>query len=162
MSKDRTACRVAARSAAAVLCLLLATAGCATGRTTQISTLAADYLAIATPANHRLDVEVDGYADNEHHDLAAAESALRAQAATERWFDRHLIKIRFLPRLAATARALVLVNQRRVALTLRQAQSPSIPVLLSFDGSHKAADAAVEAQVRIIRRALGLPPPGNS
>src|SRR5215469_10787646 len=49
--------------------------------------LAAEYLAIATPANHRLEGEENGYTASAHRNLAAAESALRAQAATERWFD---------------------------------------------------------------------------
>jgi hypothetical protein len=34
--------------------------------------------------------------------------------------------------------------------------------LLSFAHRHKAADAAVEAPVRVIRRDLGLPPPSDS
>ena len=34
--------------------------------------------------------------------------------------------------------------------------------LVSFTGLHRAADAAVEAQVRILRRDLGLPPPESS
>lgn len=172
----------AAYSVAAVLCLLLATAGCSTHATatsgnahaqrtaagspantgSDINALAADYLAIALPANHRLDTEVDGYTDHEHDNLAAAESALRAEAATERRFDRLLIKIPFPPRIAATARALVRANQSRAELTMRQARSSSIPALLSFTTRHKAADAAVEAQVRIIRRDLGLPPPETS
>ena len=42
------------------------------------------YLAIARPANHRLEVEVDGYRERERNDLAAAQRYLRAQAATER------------------------------------------------------------------------------
>jgi len=55
------------------------------------------YLAIAVPANHRLDQEVEGFADHERSDLAAAEADLRAEAATERWFDRRLATIRFRP-----------------------------------------------------------------
>jgi hypothetical protein len=124
--------------------------------------LSASYLAIAVPANHRLDHEMDGFREHRRHDLAVAESYLRAQAATERWFDRRLQRITFPPRIAAVARALVRANQRRVRLTELQARSSSIAKLLSFTSRHKAADAAVEAQVRVIRKALGLPPPAAS
>jgi hypothetical protein len=124
--------------------------------------LARAYLAIAEPANHRLDVEVDAYDDAAHHDLAAAASALRAQAATERQFDRELARIGFPPRVAATARALIRVNEIRARLATREANAASIPQLLTFTGAHTVADAQVEAQVRIIRSQLGLPPPETS
>jgi len=124
--------------------------------------LAAAYLAIAQPANRRLDAEVDGFTDHEHQDLAAAEAVLRAEAATERRFDRLLDRIPFPPPLASTARALIQANQRRAVLTGQQARSTSLTGLVSFTGRHRAADAAVEAQVRILRRALGLPPPDDS
>jgi hypothetical protein len=124
--------------------------------------LANAYLVIAEPANHRLDVEVDKYEDQRHRDLAAAESALRAQAATERQFDRNLAKIGFPARIAATARALIGVNEIRARLAEREAKAGSISELLSFDSAHKMADAQVEAQVRAIRARLGLPPPGTS
>jgi hypothetical protein len=124
--------------------------------------LAAAYMALALPANHRLDTEVDGFTDHERDNLAAAETDLRAQAATERSFDRQLLKISFPPQIAAVARALVRANQMRIQLTDLQARSVSVTELLSFASRHKAADAAVEGQVRIIRRDLGLPPPSTS
>jgi hypothetical protein len=123
---------------------------------------AARYLAIAEPANHSLDQEVDGYSDNEHSNLAAAEADLRAEASTEHRFDQLLAGISFPPPIAAIAVALIRANQARIELTKRQAGSASIAELLSFTGRHRAADAAVEVQVKIIRRDLGLPPPGNS
>lgn len=124
--------------------------------------LAAAYLAIAKPANHRLDTENDGFADHERGDIAAAESDLRAEAATEHQFDQQLSKIRFPPQIAVTAQALIQANAGRITLTLREARSSSVTGLLSFDHRHRAADAAVEAQVKVIRRALGLPPPSDS
>jgi hypothetical protein len=124
--------------------------------------LAKAYLAIAKPANHRLDVEVDKYEDARHHDLAAAESALRAQASTERQFDRNLAKIRFPAPIAATARALIRINEIRASMAEHEAMAGSIPELLTFDGQHKMADAQIEAEVRVIRAQLGLPPPGSS
>src|SRR5262245_2378424 len=97
------------------------TAGQATSQDVRV--LAAKYLAIAVPANRRLEVEEEGYTANAHRNLAAAESALRAQAATERWFDGRLRAIKFPPSIAATARALVLANQSRIAFTEMQARS---------------------------------------
>jgi hypothetical protein len=162
-------------------CLMLAIAGCASGQAASGTTggahdakhahhwtdrnlraLAKAYMAIAEPANHRLDVEVDKYEDERHHDLAAAELALRAQAATERQFDRDLAKIGFPPPIAATARALIEVNEIRARMAEREARATSISELLSFGSQHKLADAEVEAQVRVIRAQLGLPPPETS
>lgn len=57
------------------------------GRGRDVRALARRYLAIAVPANHRLDSEVDGFTSHERNDLAVAERDLRAEAATERWFD---------------------------------------------------------------------------
>jgi hypothetical protein len=160
-----------------VLALVLLVAGCAGGaQTGSVSTaasaaatspggikaLAAAYLAIARPANHRLDTENDGFTDHEHGNLAVAESDLRAEADTEQRFDRLLSQIRFPAQIADTARALIQANNRRIALTLRQARSSSVTALLSFDHRHRAADAAVEAQVKVIRRDLRLPPPSDS
>jgi hypothetical protein len=58
--------------------------------------------------------------------------------------------------------ALVRANERRAELAILQAGSPSLATLQSFTGRHQSADAAVEAQVKAIRRALGLPPPKTS
>lgn len=125
-------------------------------------TLAGRYLAIAEPANHRLDVEVDGYTDAQHDDLAAARSDLRAEVATEHWFDTRLAAIPFPPRIAALSRALIQVNQQRAEMTDLQAQSTTLTQLRSFNRTHQAADAAVETEVRLLRQALKLPPPDTS
>jgi hypothetical protein len=124
--------------------------------------LAADYMAISRPANHRLDVEVAAYERNAHSNLAAAEAALRAEASTERHWDRQLLKIPFPSFIAATARSLVVVNTRRASFTARQARSRSVAAMIAMTSGHKAADAAVEVYVRLIRRELGLPPPSSS
>jgi hypothetical protein len=127
-----------------------------------IHALAADYLAIARPANHRLDAEFDGFGDHSRDDLAIADADLRAEAATELHFDRQLSRIPFPPAIAFLAWEIVRANQRRIALTRREARSASIAELRSFAKRHKAANAAVEVQVRAIRKALGLPPPSTS
>ena len=128
----------------------------------QREALAGRYLAIALPANHRLDHEVEGFADHQRRDPAAAEADLRAEVATERWFDRRLAGIPFPLMIAAMARALIQANQSRAALTDRQARSASLVRLHSFAAQRRAADAAVEFGARLIRQALGLPPPSES
>jgi hypothetical protein len=133
-----------------------------TPQTASIRKLAASYMAIARPANHRLDVEVAAFGHHRRDNLAAAVADLRAEAATERHFDRQLARIRFPAAIAAIARALIAANRRRIALTLGQARSASLAQLRSFTGRHKAADAAVEVPVRAIRKALGLPRPSTS
>jgi hypothetical protein len=149
----------------AVLAVLVAgcgTSGTPTATPAEVHAMAARYLAIARPANRLLDKEIDGYGDHEWDDLARAQADLRAEAATERRFDAQLLAIRFPSQIALTARSLVRVNQHRIELTERQARAGSLPRMRSFDRQHKAADAALEAQVRMIRVDLGLPPPSTS
>jgi hypothetical protein len=177
------------RPAAWVLCLVLLLVGCTTHQAAsaghpdgpQSSTthqrsanpssghspastkaLADRYLAIALPANRQLDDEVDSYTDNERDNLSVAEADLRKEVATEQWFDRNLRKIGFPPRLASIAAALVGANNQRIALTRRQSRARTLGELTAFDKRHKGADAAVEVQVRQLRKELGLPPPATS
>jgi hypothetical protein len=124
--------------------------------------LAAKYLAIAEPANDRLDTENDGYGDAEHDNPAQAHQDLLAEAATEARFDARLLAIRFPAVLEQQVRALVRANERRIQLTQRQAGATTLAGLRAFDGQHKASDNAVEVPVRAIRRLLGLPPPSTS
>jgi hypothetical protein len=124
--------------------------------------LAARYLAIAQPANHSLDVENDGYGDDEHDDLAGARRDLLDEIATETDFDRQLLAIPFPSPIEQQVQALVTANQARIALTQRQAAATTLAALRAFDRQHKASDAAVEAPVRQIRRLLGLPSPATS
>ena len=105
---------------------------------------------------------MDGFRDHRHDDLAKATADLRAQAATERHFDRQLARMHFPPAIARMARALIRANRSRIWLTRREAQSSSLAKLKTFTGRHKAADAAVETWVKAIRQALGLPPPSTS
>jgi hypothetical protein len=121
--------------------------------------LAAEYMAIARPANHRLDVAVDGFEDHSRDDLAKALADLREQAAIEQRFDRQLARIPFPRGAAAIAASLIRANQARIQLTLLEAKADSLAQLRSFAASHRSADAVVEIQVRAIRNALGLPPP---
>jgi len=127
-----------------------------------LSPSAARYLAIATAANHRLEIANDGYKKDELTSLAAARADLRSEVATETSFDEQLAQIPFPLSAASVVRALIVANEQRGALTARQARSASLAQLRSFDARHGATDAAVEVQVRLLRRALHLPPPTTS
>jgi hypothetical protein len=178
---DRIAGRRIA-SLAAACCLAILAAGCGSthpagatrppaqqgseAATTEsraaLRVMAREYLKIARPANRQLDRANDGYSDAERDNLAEAVADLRAEVATERRFDRQLLRLKFPPRITLTARALVRANNSRIELTTRQAGAPSLARLRALDHRHKAADAAVENQVRQIRNSLGLPPPETS
>jgi len=124
--------------------------------------LARQYLAVAGPANKALDHEVDAFEDAQHDDLARAVAALHGQVRVERSFDRNLAAIDFPPPADVIAHLLILANQQRIALTLQEAKSTSVKGLATFRKRHAAADEAVERQVRLIRKLLGLPPPETS
>jgi hypothetical protein len=132
------------------------------GAASTLSPSAARYLAIATAANHRLEIANDGYKKDELSNLAAAKADLRSEAATETSFDEQLARITFPLSIASIVRALIRANERRGTLTARQARSTSLAQLRSFDARHKAKDEAVEVQVRLLRKALHLPPPATS
>ena len=124
--------------------------------------LARQYLAVAGPANKALDHEVDAFEDAQHDDLARAVAALHGQVRVERSFDRNLAAVDFPPPADVIAHLLILANQQRIALTLQEAKSTSVKGLATFRKRHAAADEAVERQVRLIRKLLGLPPPETS
>jgi len=127
----------------------------------QRKTAARSYLAIALPANRRLETDFDGVDDN-HSNLAGAEAALRDAAATERQFDRRLLALR-LPAAAETvARLLVTANEARARLTMAAAASTSLSQLHRYQPRLTAANRPVEDAVRVIRSQLGLPPPETS
>ena len=94
--------------------------------------------------------------------MAGATADLRAEVVTERQFDRQLAAIGFPPATAAIAAALIRANHARIHLTLTEARSHSAAELRTFKKRHAAADAAVETQVKALRKALGLPPPATS
>jgi hypothetical protein len=124
--------------------------------------LAARYLAIARPANERLDRDFDGLQDASHDDLAVAAADLRDAAATERRFDRQLLRLELPPAEEAIARLMVLANQSRARLTERAAASPTLTALSRYLPRLTAANAPVEEAVIVIRGQLGLPPPDTS
>jgi hypothetical protein len=134
--------------------------GLATGA--QRRALAARYLVIAKAGNRRLEIDFDGMAGRDRHNLRASLADLRDAAATERLFDQRLLEIRFPPVTEAVARTLYRVNQARASLTVRIAGSVSLRQLDALKPRLTAANGPVEQQVRLIRRQLGLPPPNTS
>ena len=127
----------------------------------QRKTAAGSYLAIALPANRRLDADFDGLDDN-HNNLAGAETALRDAAATERQFDRRLLALKLPAATETVARLLVTANEARARLTMAAAASTSLCQLHRYEPRLTAANRPVEEAVRVIRSQLGLPPPETS
>jgi hypothetical protein len=122
---------------------------------------ARSYLAIARPANRRLETDFDGLNDH-RNDLAAAKADLRDAAATERQFDRRLLALRLPAATGTVARLLVTANEARARLTTAAAASTSLSQLHRYQPGLTAANAPVEEAVRVIRSQLGLPPPETS
>ena len=134
----------------------------ATAQSAAVRAAAARYMAIALPANRRLDREIDGLKDHEKDDLAAARADLRAAAATERQFDRQLMAISLPPRTEPVVLLLYRANQARAALTSTAAGVTSLRQLRGYQRRLDAANEPVEDAVRVIRDQLGLPPPDTS
>jgi len=122
---------------------------------------ARSYLAIARPANRRLETDFDGL-DDHRNDLAAAEADLRDAAVTERRFDRRLLALRLPAATETVARLLVTANEARARLTTAAAASTSLGQLHRYEPRLTAANTPVEEAVRVIRSQLGLPPPETS
>ena len=122
---------------------------------------ARSYLAIARPANRRLETDFDGL-DDHRNDLAAAKADLRDAAATERQFDRRLLALKLPAATETVARLLVTANEARARLTTAAAASTSLSQLHRYEPRLTAANASVEEAVRVIRSQMGLPPPETS
>jgi hypothetical protein len=119
------------------------------------------YLAIATAGNRHLEHDFDGLRAD-HGDLGLARAYLHDAAATERLFDRRLLRLRLPTAATPVARALVAANEARARLADQAAASPSLAQLRAYEPSLAAANARVEDGVRVIRSMLGLPPPETS
>jgi hypothetical protein len=176
------ACGRARRAAALLGCAALLSAGCAAGKpaapvqnsppqaaaNSGLATgsarraLGARYLEIATSGNRRLNADFDPLEDRDRNDLDRAKADLRDAAATERVFDRRLLRIVFPTETARVVRLLYMVNQARATLTAAAAASTSLRQLHAYEQQLTAANRPVEQAVRTIRRLLGLPPPPTS
>ena len=116
------------------------------------------YVSIMTPDVQQLNTDVAAYTANERRNLAAAETALTAEVASEHSFDSSLAGIQFPPNIAPIAKALIQANEARATLTAKQAQSTSLTQLRSFNRRVKADNTAVNAEMALLRKALDAPP----
>jgi hypothetical protein len=148
------------------------------------------YEGIVTPAGKLLASDTAAYQANEGNDLVAAEAALTAQVAAEQQLDNSLAAVAFTPQNRATALALITnaasnsnpvpmaavtltpqmtvavdalirANQALAKLTAEQARSSTLTQLRSFNHRVQAATAAVQAEMKLVQKAVNAPlPPG--
>jgi hypothetical protein len=119
-------------------------------------------MVIARAGNRRLNAAFDPLEQRDRNNLVHAKADLRDAAATERLFDRRLLRIMFPSETEHVARDLYRINQARAALTSVAAASTSLRQLHAYEPRLDAANGPVEEAVRTIRRELGLPPPSTS
>jgi hypothetical protein len=140
-------------------------AGCEPGlapdglQCTTAQMLTSQYTAIATPAGQQLATDMAAYTANERRNLAAAEMALTAEVMSEHAFGTDLAAIKFPVTMAPIAKALIQANQARAKLIAEQAQAASLTQLRSFNHQVQTADAAVQADMKLLSQALATKPP---
>jgi hypothetical protein len=122
--------------------------------------LARRYAALMAPASQQLTTDAVAYEANERGHLTVAEAALTAEVMTERALGRSLAAFPFPPAVAPVAKALITANQARATLTAEQAQSTSLTRLRSFNHRVQVAEAAAQAEMRLVTAAVDAPLPG--
>jgi hypothetical protein len=120
--------------------------------------IASLYSNVAGPADRALTPVLADYSRDRHHNLAAAKLDLSKEVKIEVSFDDQLGEITFPPGADPHADLLIAADQKRIKLIRLQMRATTLRKLRSFDARVQAADAVVEAQVKIIRKDLGLPP----
>ena len=125
---------------------------------TTMPMLVSRYMTITTPAVQQLTADMAAYAANERHNLAAAKAALRAELTSETAMDASLGRFPFPAAVAPIAAALVLADHARARVIAQQARSTSLSRLRSFDHRSKAANAAVQTEMKLLRTALETRP----
>lgn len=140
---------------------VLAAAGCEPGlspsaqQCTTRQMLISQYLAILTPASRQATADMAAYTVSERsHLLAAAEVALVAAATSENTFAGKLAGIEFPPAITSTANALIRAEQTLATVTTEQARSSTLVELMSFDHRVQVAGVVVEADMKLILKAL--------
>jgi hypothetical protein len=148
------------------------------------------YEAIVTPAGKQLNADMAAYRANDRHDLVGAEAALTAELETAQALDNSLVAVTFTPQNSARARALITnaasngtpvpsaaviftsqataitdalvqANQALATLIAEQARSSSLRQLRSFNHRVQVADAAVQTDMKLLRKALATPITAN-
>jgi hypothetical protein len=125
---------------------------------TTVTMLVSRYSALASPVTQQLHTDVAAYAASQRRHLAAAEAALTAEVTVEDAFGQSLARFPFPPAVAPLARTLKQDNQARAKLTAEQAQAPSLRLMRSLNRRVRAAAVAVTTQLRLVSRALTVPP----
>jgi hypothetical protein len=145
-----------------------------------------EFNGIVNPASKLLAADMAAYKVNEGHHLAAAEAALASEVATEKALDNSLAAVAYTPQNYANAINLITVafdsgtptpgaailltpqataianaairdNRALATLTAEQAKSTSLTELRSFNTRVEADTAAVEAEMKLIGKALAAP-----
>jgi hypothetical protein len=144
------------------------------------------YEGIVPPASKQLNADMAAYRANERHYLVAAEAALTSEVATEQALDNSLAAVAFTPQNRATADALITnaastgtnvpsaailftpqitvvadalvqANQALAKLAFEQARSSSLTQLRSFNPRVDVASAAVQTEMKLLRKAVAAP-----
>jgi len=152
--------------------------------------LISQYEGIVTPASKQLTADMAAYHANERHNLVAAEAALTAELATEQALDNSLAAVTFTPQNRAKANALITnaesngnpvplaavtftpqitviadalvqANQALATLIAEQARSSSLRQLRSFNHRVQVASAAVQADMKLLAKAVAAPLTAN-
>jgi len=145
----------------------LAAAGCEPNlspsglQCTTVQMLTSQYLSVTAPVLQQLRTDGAAYTASEGHHLAAAEAALTAEVTVENAFGKSLARFPFPPATAAEAKALIQANSTRSKLTAEQARSSSLAQLRSFNERLRAASAAVRTDIKLVSKALSVPPTAN-
>ena len=120
--------------------------------------LAREVMAVVTPATQQLNAETSAYTASENSDITTADAALAAEVTSEHAFDTSLAAIAFPPATAPVVKAVIRAEQTRARLTAEQAQSSSLPQLRSFNKRSGVATAAVQTEMKFLRKAVDSPP----
>jgi hypothetical protein len=125
---------------------------------TTVQMLTSEYLAIVTPTSQQLSTDVSAYTANERGRLAAARAALAAEVTSERALGTSMANFPFPPTVVPTAKALIQADQALAKLTGEQAGASSLTRMRSFDHRVQVATAAVQTELKLLRKALAVPP----
>ena len=125
---------------------------------TTVQMLTSEYMAIMSPTSQQLTTDASAYTANERHNLTAAKAALAAEVTSERAFDTSMASFPFPPSVVPTAKAMIQADQALAKLTAEQAGSSSLKRLRSFDHRVQVATTAVETELKLLRKALAVPP----
>src|ERR1700733_9233995 len=120
--------------------------------------IASLYTNVAGPADRILAADIQAYAVNRLRNLAAARSDLSNEVKAETAFDDQLGTITFPPAPDPHTDQLTAADAKRIKLIKLQLQVKSLRKLRALDSQVQAASVAVDAQVKIMRADLGLPP----